>query len=411
MRPAPGRTGRLRRSRDRRVVRPRRRTANAARRLPQATAARTTTARSACCRVTSLDFVLATQPKEWEKLAQHHGAAVKEQFLKRLASRDRAARHARRPAQRHQGLRLQVPARVLPAGERPQRGDAPAPRGEPLLRRSAGPLQREQRELPRPGALPERHSDLHGGAQEPAQRRRTSRTRSGSTRPTAIRASRCSRTAAAWRTSPSTRTSSSSPRSFAGAKTLFLPFNQGKFGGAGNPPVPPTQKGYATAYLWEDTWARDSVLDLVRQFIHEVEEEDDKGRKTGKRFLIFPRYQQLDAVRRLVAHARMLGHRTALPDPALRRQRQELHHRLAGSPAFDLARRNRPAGLRLDHRRHRPAGPRPPASDDDAAVRADAWRRGEHRHHIAPAQGGARVGQDDHRHHAAEVPGDREADR
>ncbi|NLP06054.1 DEAD/DEAH box helicase family protein, partial [Candidatus Fermentibacteria bacterium] len=47
--------------------------------------------------------------------------------------------------------------------------------------------------------------------------------------------------------------------------------------------------------------------DLVRQFIHEVEEEDEKGRKTGKRFLIFPRYQQLDCVRRLVADARATG--------------------------------------------------------------------------------------------------------
>ena len=86
----------------------------------------------------------------------------------------------------------------------------------------------------------------------------------------------------------------------AGPKTRFLPFNQGKFGGAGNPPVSPTQSGYATGYLWQETWARDSVLDLVRQFIHEVEEEDEQGRKTGKRFLIFPRYQQLDCVRRLV---------------------------------------------------------------------------------------------------------------
>jgi type I restriction enzyme R subunit len=93
----------------------------------------------------------------------------------------------------------------------------------------------------------------------------------------------------------------------AGPRTRFLPFNQGKYGGAGNPPVPPTGKGYATGYLWEETWARDSVLDLVRQFIHEVEEEDDKGRKTGKRFLIFPCYQQLDCVRKLVAHARAFG--------------------------------------------------------------------------------------------------------
>ena len=93
----------------------------------------------------------------------------------------------------------------------------------------------------------------------------------------------------------------------AGTATRFLPFNQGKYGGAGNPPVSPTRKGYSTAYLWEETWARDSVLDLVRQFIHEVEEEDEKGRKTGRRFLIFPRYQQLDAVRRLVADARARG--------------------------------------------------------------------------------------------------------
>ena len=93
----------------------------------------------------------------------------------------------------------------------------------------------------------------------------------------------------------------------AGPQTYFLPFNQGKFGGAGNPPVSPTQTGYSTSYLWEETWARDSVLDLVRQFIHEVEEEDDRGKKTGKRYLIFPRYQQLDCVRRLVSNARQRG--------------------------------------------------------------------------------------------------------
>ena len=93
----------------------------------------------------------------------------------------------------------------------------------------------------------------------------------------------------------------------AGPRTRFLPFNKGKFGGAGNPPVPPTRNGYATGYLWEETWARDSVLDLVRQFIHEVEEEDEKGRKTGRRFLIFPRYHQWDAVRRLEAAARAEG--------------------------------------------------------------------------------------------------------
>ena len=101
---------------------------------------------------------------------QHHGAAVQEQFLQAPRRRDRAARRARRAAERHQGLGLQVPARLLPARERAQRGDAAAARGEPLRRGAPGPLQREEREEPRPGALPERHPDLHRRAQEPAQR-------------------------------------------------------------------------------------------------------------------------------------------------------------------------------------------------------------------------------------------------
>jgi type I restriction enzyme R subunit len=89
-----------------------------------------------------------------------------------------------------------------------------------------------------------------------------------------------------------------------GAKTRFLPFNQGHNLGAGNPP---SWQGFATAYLWERVWARDSVLNLVQQFIQVVEEEDDKGNKTGELSLIFPRYQQLDVVRRLVADSLQRG--------------------------------------------------------------------------------------------------------
>ena len=89
-----------------------------------------------------------------------------------------------------------------------------------------------------------------------------------------------------------------------GPKTRFLPFNQGRNGGAGNPP---SWQGFATAYLWQQVWARDSVLNLVQQFIQYIEEEDDKGQKTGKRRVIFPRYHQLDTVRRLVADAKSVG--------------------------------------------------------------------------------------------------------
>jgi len=53
-----------------------------------------------------------------------------------------------------------------------------------------------------------------------------------------------------------------------GQKTRFLPFNRGWDRGAGNPPVSPTQRGYATSYLWETIWSQDSVLDLIRQFIY-----------------------------------------------------------------------------------------------------------------------------------------------
>src|SRR5579884_1425510 len=89
-----------------------------------------------------------------------------------------------------------------------------------------------------------------------------------------------------------------------GVRTRFLPFNQGRYGGAGNPP---TANGFATSYLWERIWARDSVLNLIQHFVQVVEEEDDKGRKTGERSLIVPRYHQLEAVRNLVRDAQMSG--------------------------------------------------------------------------------------------------------
>ena len=87
-------------------------------------------------------------------------------------------------------------------------------------------------------------------------------------------------------------------------KTRFLPFNQGYGNGAGNEPK---ATGFATDYLWTQVWARDSVLNLIQHFIHEFEVEDEKGRKTGEIRLIFPRYHQLDAVRRLVQDAYLNG--------------------------------------------------------------------------------------------------------
>ncbi len=92
-----------------------------------------------------------------------------------------------------------------------------------------------------------------------------------------------------------------------GINTRFLPFNRGHEHGAGNPPVPLTQNGYPTSYLWEETWSRDSVLELVSRFIYEVQEVNELGRMTNKPFLIFPRYHQLDCVQKLVKEAQDNG--------------------------------------------------------------------------------------------------------
>jgi type I restriction enzyme R subunit len=78
-----------------------------------------------------------------------------------------------------------------------------------------------------------------------------------------------------------------------GAKTRFLPFNKGRDGGAGNPPNP---KGHTTAYLWEEVWERESWLEILGRYL--VAERDSKKQIKA---LIFPRYHQLDATRKLQA--------------------------------------------------------------------------------------------------------------
>jgi type I restriction enzyme, R subunit len=90
-----------------------------------------------------------------------------------------------------------------------------------------------------------------------------------------------------------------------GKETQFLPFNKGNGTGAGNPDNP---NGYKTAYLWEEVWQRDSFLDILARFIHlEIDEREIGGKLVRKETLIFPRYHQLDAVRKLETAARTEG--------------------------------------------------------------------------------------------------------
>ena len=87
----------------------------------------------------------------------------------------------------------------------------------------------------------------------------------------------------------------------ANGKTHFLPFNRGNgMNGAGNPPNP---HGYRTEYLYREVLAPDSLLDIIQRF---VRVEYDPDTHVMKR-VIFPRFHQLDAVRKLVADAREKG--------------------------------------------------------------------------------------------------------
>jgi len=82
----------------------------------------------------------------------------------------------------------------------------------------------------------------------------------------------------------------------------FLPFNKGFNDGAGNPPNP---DGLKTAYLWEQALTKSGLTDIIENYAQVVEEKDDKGRKKQKQ--IFPRYHQLDVVRKLLADAQASG--------------------------------------------------------------------------------------------------------
>ncbi|MDH5640786.1 MAG: type I restriction endonuclease, partial [Nitrospira sp.] len=88
-----------------------------------------------------------------------------------------------------------------------------------------------------------------------------------------------------------------------GKGSWFLPFNLGWNDGAGNPPNP---HGIKTDYLWRKILTRDGLTDILENYTQIVEE---KHEKTGKKkaVQIWPRFHQLDVVRKLLADARQHG--------------------------------------------------------------------------------------------------------
>lgn len=82
-----------------------------------------------------------------------------------------------------------------------------------------------------------------------------------------------------------------------GNNTFFLPFNKGNQFGKGNPPNP---NGHKTAYLWEEVFSRPNIASIFQHFVRLDGAEKDT---LSKRTLYFPRYHQLDVVRKLIRHA------------------------------------------------------------------------------------------------------------
>lgn len=86
-----------------------------------------------------------------------------------------------------------------------------------------------------------------------------------------------------------------------GANSFFLPFNKGNYNGKGNPPNP---FGHKSSYLWEEIFTRESLANIIQHF---VRFDGSPSVALSKRTLYFPRYHQLDVVRKLLSHASKNG--------------------------------------------------------------------------------------------------------
>ncbi|MDE2817524.1 MAG: type I restriction endonuclease subunit R [Chloroflexota bacterium] len=88
-----------------------------------------------------------------------------------------------------------------------------------------------------------------------------------------------------------------------GEESWFLPFNRGWNDGAGNPPNP---NGLMTDYLWQEVLTRESLTNIIENYAQVVAKQDEKSQR-NRRDQIWPRYHQLDVVRKLLADAEESG--------------------------------------------------------------------------------------------------------
>ena len=88
-----------------------------------------------------------------------------------------------------------------------------------------------------------------------------------------------------------------------GKDSWFLPFNRGWNDGAGNPPNP---RGLKTDYLWKEVLAKQSLTNILENYAQVIEETNARGRRKSSK-QVFPRFHQLDVVRKLLADAKSSG--------------------------------------------------------------------------------------------------------
>ena len=92
----------------------------------------------------------------------------------------------------------------------------------------------------------------------------------------------------------------------AGKATFFLPFNKGHNLGQGNPPNISSNGvgGHKTAYLWEEVFTKESLANIIQHFVRLDGSSKDPLIKST---LFFPRYHQMDVVRKIINHASVNG--------------------------------------------------------------------------------------------------------
>ena len=90
-----------------------------------------------------------------------------------------------------------------------------------------------------------------------------------------------------------------------GESTVFLPFNmgdgEGVHAGAGNPIL---ENEFSVHYMWDDILKKDSIMEIITRFMF-IDTKEKRDENTGKtkisKLVIFPRYHQLDVLRKIIA--------------------------------------------------------------------------------------------------------------